>query len=185
MHGKDAAMYRRILLTLDGSELARAAIGHATLLAGQCETAIFVLQAIDSQEAFRTRSFADAYEFTAGGTTTVDELAKGRHAVAKADASTEIERAVSQLRAAGVKSVEGEVVDGMAGNAILDAADRHDVDAILMASRGHGGLGREVIGSVAEYVLRHAGTRAVILVGPRARSAGPRRSLESATASLA
>ena len=178
-------MYRRILLTLDGSELARAAVRHATLLAGECDTAIFALQAIDSPETFRTRSFADAYEFTAGNTASVDDLAKSRHAVAKNEASQEIERAVSQLRAAGVKSAHGEVVDGMAGNAILDAADRHDVDAILMASRGHGGLGREVIGSVAEYVLRHAGDRAVILVGPRARSAESRRRTEGATVSLA
>ena len=45
-----------------------------------------------------------------------------------------------------------------------------------MATRGHSGLGREVVGSVAEYVLRHAGPVAVVLVGPRAAVAvaGPR-----------
>jgi nucleotide-binding universal stress UspA family protein len=40
-----------------------------------------------------------------------------------------------------------------------------------MPTRGHGGLGREVVGSVAEYVLRQPGEAAVVLVGSRAASA--------------
>jgi len=82
-------------------------------------------------------------------------------------AQADVESAKQELEAAGIKSVRTEVVAGLAGNVIADTAEREGVDAIVMATRGHGGLGREVVGSVAEYVLRHAGNAAVIFVGPR------------------
>ena len=73
----------------------------------------------------------------------------------------------AELEAAGVRSVTTAVQDGLAGNEIVDYAQRLGCEAIVMATRGHSGLGREVVGSVAEYILRHSGNAAVVLVGPR------------------
>lgn len=159
-------MYRRILLTLDGSQLSRAAIPHAIALVQGSSTEVVVFQAIDPVAALRNRFIGEGFEFTGGRPEAIAELAETQHFLQRDRAHEEVEAAAEQLRAVGA-AVTTDIGEGAAGNAILDAADRHDVDAIVMATRGHGGLGREVVGSVAEYVLRHAGSRALILAGSR------------------
>lgn len=162
-------MYRRIMLTLDGSELSRAAVPQALAIAQGSSTEVVVFRAIETQAALQNRFIGESFEFTGGRPEAIAELAQSQHFILRDRAHTEVERAAEELRAAGV-AVTTEVGEGPAGNAILDAANRHEVDAIVMATRGHGGLGREVVGSVAEYVLRHAGNRALILAGPRTAS---------------
>jgi nucleotide-binding universal stress UspA family protein len=54
-----------------------------------------------------------------------------------------------------------------AGAAIGEAARRERVDLIAMATHGRGGLGRAVLGSVADAVVRGGGTIPVLLVHPR------------------
>jgi universal stress protein A len=51
---------------------------------------------------------------------------------------------------------EAEVVGGNPGHAIVDYAKEHGGDLIVMGSHGHTGLSHLLMGSVAEYVLRHA-----------------------------
>jgi len=58
-----------------------------------------------------------------------------------------------------VSVLEGHTVAG----AILQAAERLDVDAIALASHGRTGLGRLLVGSVAEEVARGA-SRPVLIV---------------------
>jgi nucleotide-binding universal stress UspA family protein len=59
------------------------------------------------------------------------------------------------------------VVDGgQAAEAIVQAAERLDVDAIAMASHGRGGLARTVLGSVAQQVV-HRAHRPVYVVRSR------------------
>lgn len=159
-------MYRRIMLTLDGSELSRSAIPQALALAQGSSTEVVVFQAIDTVAALRNRFLGESFEFTGGRPEAIADLAQSQHFLLRDHALQEVEAAAQQLRAVGIATTT-EVGEGVPGNAILDAANRHEVDAIVMATRGHGGLGREVVGSVAEYVLRHAGSRALILAGSR------------------
>lgn len=49
-----------------------------------------------------------------------------------------------------------DVVFGDPGEEIVAAARRMDADLVVMGSRGLGGLGRAVLGSVASYVMRNA-----------------------------
>jgi nucleotide-binding universal stress UspA family protein len=56
------------------------------------------------------------------------------------------------------------VIDGgKAAETIVQAAERLNVDAISLASRGRGGLARALLGSVAEEVVRRS-TRPVLVV---------------------
>jgi nucleotide-binding universal stress UspA family protein len=161
-------MYDKILLTIDGSELARAAIPHAATLAAGGNVALTVLTAIEDEAAFRIRVAAEsADEIYSGMDVSLDELAREARSVRRMDAQQELDLAMERLQAAGVEDVTTVIVDGLAGNAIVDYAQESGVGAIVMATRGRSGLGREVVGSVAEYVLRHAGPAAVVLVGPR------------------
>ncbi|MEZ4552535.1 MAG: universal stress protein [Dehalococcoidia bacterium] len=160
-------MYRRIMLTLDGSDLSRTAVSHAIALVQGSSTEVVVFQAIETVAALRNRFIGESFEFTGGRPEAIADLAESQHFMQRDRAHQEVEAAAERLRAVGA-AVTTDVGEGVPGNAILDAADRHDVDAIVMATRGHGGLGREVVGSVAEYVLRHVGDRALILAGSRA-----------------
>lgn len=160
-------MYKKVLVTLDGSPLARAALGQAATLAAGTGTEVIVAQVIDPLETLR-REAEGQYEFTDGDAGRIAALAEDMHFTRRDRARAEVERAEGELKAAGVGSVRTEVVEGLAGNEIVSLAQREACDAIVMATRGHGGLGREVVGSVAEFVLRHAGSAAVVMVGPRA-----------------
>lgn len=60
-------------------------------------------------------------------------------------------------------TAEHAVVDGPAAASILDLAAERKPDLIVMASQGRTGLGRWVVGSVAERVLRHANCPVVLV----------------------
>jgi len=61
--------------------------------------------------------------------------------------------------AAGIKSVviETRLVEGIPTDAIVDFAREVGADLIVIGSHGRTGLGRVLMGSVAEHVVRKAG----------------------------
>jgi nucleotide-binding universal stress UspA family protein len=48
------------------------------------------------------------------------------------------------------------VREGFPASDLLDYADEHDVDLIAMGTAGHTGLGRYLLGSTTERIVRHA-----------------------------
>jgi nucleotide-binding universal stress UspA family protein len=167
-------MYRRLLVALDGSELSRAAIPRAVEAASGNQTAIALLEVIPTRDGLRRTLAGSAFEFTGGDPEAIDELAASAHFRKRQEALDHLAQAEAELRDHGATSVTTHVAEGLPGNEIVDAAHRLNCQAVVMGTRGHSGLGREVVGSVAEYVLRHAGPLAVILVGSRANiSHGP------------
>ena len=71
-------------------------------------------------------------------------------------------------RAARIKGVETSVWYGPAAAAILDAARLRKADMIVMSTHGRSGLGRLILGSVAESVLRGTTTPILLLRAPEA-----------------
>lgn len=59
-------------------------------------------------------------------------------------------------RALGSEPIEQHVVEGHAGPAICELAAELGVSLIVVGSHGKGFLARTVLGSVSEYVVRHA-----------------------------
>jgi len=159
-------MYQKILLTVDGSTLSEAAISQAASLAAGADTEVVVLEVVDTLDTLRRQALGE-YELTDGDRARIEALAEETNFTRRDRARSEVESAESELRTAGVQNVRTVIAEGLAGNEIVDLATKEGVDAVVMATRGHGGLGREVVGSVAEFVLRHAGRAAVVLVGPR------------------
>lgn len=91
--------------------------------------------------------------------------------VSEAQACTTAEARLAQtaqwLRSRGAKQVEVTVlVSPDVASAIVDAVRDALVDAIVMSTRGAGGLGRLVLGSVAEHVVRRS-ELPVMLLTPR------------------
>jgi nucleotide-binding universal stress UspA family protein len=69
----------------------------------------------------------------------------------------------ARMRALGVNDVRPSVWYGAPAPAIIDATALNDVDLIVMMSHGRSGLGRLVMGSVAESVLRGTTTPILLL----------------------
>jgi nucleotide-binding universal stress UspA family protein len=78
------------------------------------------------------------------------------------EAETYLDEVAARVRALGVKDVRTSAWYGEAATAIVEAAAFNHADLIVMTTHGRSGVGRLVMGSVAESVLR--GTRTPILV---------------------
>jgi nucleotide-binding universal stress UspA family protein len=151
-------MYRRILVPLDGSPLAEAALPHAIELA-KCTGAGITLFQVSSVMPVAT---------TLGPLTV-----SGADAAIAMEAMEADEKAAAEYLAevarrkelAGIP-VQTEVVRGAAAVEIVERARAGDVDLIAMSTHGRSGLGRLVFGSVADQVLREA-RMPILLIRPR------------------
>jgi nucleotide-binding universal stress UspA family protein len=78
-----------------------------------------------------------------------------------------LEEAQNQLRDLIPESFKSDweaiVVAGDPGAAIVDYAQEHGGDLVVMGSHGHTGLRHLLLGSVAEHVLRHASCPVLIV----------------------
>lgn len=64
-------------------------------------------------------------------------------------------------------TVDSRRAEGRPGEALCDLAAELGADAIVMGSRGRGGLKRALLGSVSDHVVRHAPCP-VVITGPKA-----------------
>lgn len=140
----------RILVPLDGSTLAEAALTKAVPLAKEAGGASIVLVRATEASAI------------AGG-----DPIEAQVAVVK-EAEAYLEAVAARVRESGVKEVSTSVWYGPPAPAIVEAADMTRADVIVMSTHGRSGLGRLVLGSVAESVLR--GTHIPILLLRPARA---------------
>lgn len=128
-------MYERILVPTDGSTTAEAAMEQAIALATTFDADVHVLHVID------TRRY-----------------------------DTSIESAVKPLRERGeeyvdrlIEMAEREDVPlttaielGRPAHQILEYITGHDIDLVVMGTRGRGGLPHRLLGSVTDYIVTHA-----------------------------
>ena len=134
--------FHRILVPLDGSALAESALTQAMNLAEGGATLMLVRAA----EACRLPG--------------VDPTEAQVQVVREAEQY--LDEVVARLRRQGGTKVETSVWYGPADAAIVDAARTRHADLIVMSTHGRSGLGRLIVGSVAESVLR--GTTTPILL---------------------
>jgi len=78
-----------------------------------------------------------------------------------------VERVAGQLRRAGF-SAEAVITKGDTRETIVNTAAEWPADVIVIGSRGKGGLRRLLLGSVAEFVARHAPC-SVLIARPASR----------------
>jgi nucleotide-binding universal stress UspA family protein len=134
---------QRVLIPLDGSVLAEAVLPKAVELAEGSGAKLLLLRA------------AEAHTFP-GTDPTAAEVKAVR------EAEDYLGQISDRFGALGIKDVQVSVWYGPAASAIVEAARFYKVDLIAMTTHGRSGLGRLVLGSVAESVLR--GTTTPILL---------------------
>jgi len=137
-------MHDKILVTLDGSELAEAALPYAEELAGKLPCEIRLLYVGESPED-RYQQMRQPY---------IEEVLK----TTKQNAERYLEkRGVSQITA------KSEIIFGHPAEKIVEYAEKEDIGLIVMATHGRSGIRRWAIGSVVDKVVR-ATTRPVLLI---------------------
>ena len=154
-------MFKKILLALDGSELSRRAIPYVGVIAREDSSEVCVLEVIDSLDVVRDELGNGADE------SALAERAAALHKLQVEEATEDLDRARTDLEAAGAHSVVTLIREGDPAETIVRTAEEIGSDAIAIGARGHSGMAREEIGSVAESVVLHAPGIAVLIVGPR------------------
>ena len=134
----------KILVPLDGSPLAEEALPRATELAESSGAQLILLRAAYTH-ALPAVDLAEAQ---------VKVVAEAEEYLAKVG---------ERLAAAGLKDIERIVWYGPAAYAIIETARLHKIDLIVMTTHGRSGLGRLIMGSVAESVLRGTTTPILLL----------------------
>jgi nucleotide-binding universal stress UspA family protein len=129
-------MYKRVLVTVDGSETAEAILPFILQIAGPLDLDVVLLRVSPAgpPSAVDTHLIAEVY----------------------------LARLAEEIEGRGVR-VRTRVRDGSPVEEILAAAREEAVDLIAMTTRGRTGPSRLLFGSVAEGVLRQAGMPVLIM----------------------
>lgn len=135
-------LFSKILAAYDGSKAANKALDKAVELMKMTPGATLeVVHAFDFPRFYIAEGFApvpakvnqDFYEL----------------------AEKTVEEVKNRLEADGV-AAKVEMVQGAPAESILDYADKHGNDVIIIGSRGLGGIREFVLGSVSHNVVQHA-----------------------------
>jgi nucleotide-binding universal stress UspA family protein len=151
-------MYTRVLVPLDGSQLAEAILPFVEQVAGPLDAEVVLLRVIEPLSPVEWVASA--------GVLTPDTFA-----LRDMDAEHYLRDVERRLSTKGLR-VRTRVALGRPAEEILAAAQATSADLIAMATHGRGGLGRLLFGSVAEAVL-HAATVPVLLIRTTAKASAP------------
>lgn len=136
-------MGRHLLVAADGSSASREAFEFA--LDQSPDATLTIVHVINPMSSF---SYADDDYFDLEGYQREEQRRR-----------ESAERLLGEYRDQAVDrglAADTVLTVGRPAHRILEAADEHEVDQIVMGSRGRSGVGRVVFGSVAETVTRRA-----------------------------
>ena len=145
----------RVLIPLDGSTLAESAIAKAIEVVEGRPASLVLLRAAEAHALPGLDSAESQVEV-------VREAEEYLAAVA------------ARLAEQGVSGVETSVWYGPAAPAIIEAARLRKIDLIVMGTHGRSGVGRLILGSVAESVLRGTAVPILLVRTPEAPVEAPR-----------
>ena len=147
-------MYKKILVPLDGSELAECVLPHVESIAEGCGVQdVVFLRVVEPLHWVVPPSYSpsgvdDGINFN-------EEDTKRLNSEIKVAAESYLSQLVSRTKYDGV-NVQSEVITGKAAESIAEYATKNSLDLITIATHGRSGVSRWVWGNVADRVLRSA-----------------------------
>jgi nucleotide-binding universal stress UspA family protein len=143
-------MFTTILVPMDGSDLAAAALPAAKAIAAKFGSKLVLVTVMVTGAA----SLALGANAVIGGVT--DPAAITTEVDARVEAAKAYLSATVEQLAEENLTAEYEVRAGSPGDGVVDAAQQAGAELIVMSSHGRGGLGRLIFGSVAKHVAGRA-----------------------------
>lgn len=129
-------MYDAILVPTDGSEAATDAARHAYSLGERYEATVHVLSVVETSES-----------------TSIVGQGDEKLEMLREEGTDSTRRIVEEALSRDIDAV-GAVEIGDPDRTILRYANDNDVDVIVMSTHGRSGVGRFLMGSVTEQVIR-------------------------------
>ncbi|MEX2587006.1 MAG: universal stress protein [Actinomycetota bacterium] len=139
----------KVMYAVDGSAASEAAASLLEALFDRSELEVSVVSVAEAEPILAER----------------DQSGPVRIRVATDHARQAVERIVDRLRSAGF-TVEGEVLKGRPGPAVLDAAQDGAVDLIVVGAGRHSWFGNTLLGSTSTHVLHLSQTSVLVVHGP-------------------
>jgi nucleotide-binding universal stress UspA family protein len=159
--GEEALMYKKIVVTLDGSELSECVIPHLEAFRkGFPESEVTLLRVVEPVDS-TVAAHADVIS---------PEQWKARENAMVVDAADYLTKVAGRLEEGGTP-VHSNVIIGRVEDRIIDFAKDENVELIIMATHGRSGVSRWVRGSVADRILRMAHIPVLMVRAPGTRRA--------------
>lgn len=144
-------MYKKILVPLDGSELAKKALNHAEKLAKTFDAEILLFQVVPFMPIYGSPELVTPL--------IIDEKQKET-------AEKYLTNLAEEMRKRGYKVTSMVRTGQQVAVEIIDFAKESGADLIVMCTHGRSGITRWVLGSVALKILTRAETP-ILLLRPR------------------
>ena len=148
-------MYQKILIPLDGSELAECVFPHVEAFIKECRVNNIVFACVVEPTL---PSFHGEFPVS------MEDLEE-RDAARRSSAKKYLEEVANRLKPEGAE-LAVEVLVGRVAESLSEYADNNDVDLIIIATHGRSGVTRWVRGSVADKILRSASVPVMMVRAP-------------------
>jgi nucleotide-binding universal stress UspA family protein len=158
--------FQHITVPVDGSELAESILPHAVYLSLAMNLAIGLVRVNPSRDDYY-RSLSIGPSEVARVTPSYEEYIQ----IVDAEAEGYLAELKGRLTQQGVASVETRLMHGPPADTIADLAASTPNNLVAMTTHGRSGVGRMVLGSVAERVVRQSGDPVLLVRGTRDRQA--------------
>ena len=137
-------LFKKIIVPLDGSVFSEQVLPYAALLATKMNLALVILRVF----SLPLPTYFVGEEHSLEWVKLAEPL--------KGEARVYLEDKVRSLREKGVKNVSSMLLEGNAGERIIEFARQPPANLVAMCTHGRSGLGRWALGSVAERVVRYS-----------------------------
>jgi nucleotide-binding universal stress UspA family protein len=147
-------MYRKIMVPLDGSELAECVLPHVeAFMKGFNLSDVILVRVVEPEMPYHGEFRIDP------------EIVARKEAERKSSAKDYLTKVAKRIQTEAT-TVRAEVLVGRVPESLTDYAEKNDIEIILIATHGRSGVTRWVRGSVADKILRSANVPVLMVRAP-------------------
>lgn len=147
-------MYEKIMVPLDGSELAECVLPHVEGFIKGCHVSNVVFVRV-----------VEPITAPVGNVYVGREESRERESTRKSAVKDYLNQIVDRLKHEGTE-LYSEVLVGRVADSLADYTEKNDIDLILIATHGRSGVTRWVRGSMADKILRYSNVPVLMVRAP-------------------
>ena len=144
-HGEE---FNRVIVPVDGSPLAEAVLPHVTLISKGLDLAVHLVRVIPTHEHLRLAVPPDLFSGVSADSALKRETE---------EAAEYLEGLKERLLNQGVGPVDVHLLHGDPASSIIDIGSETRDRLVAMTTHGRSGVGRWILGSVADRIIRYSG----------------------------
>jgi len=155
-------MYKKILVPLDGSELAECVLPHVDAFISGCQVDTIVLARVIEPPQITARG---AYSPSEMDLQKIEENVKAIEEDRRDRAQEYLDGISKRFARPGI-NIQTEILVGKTADKLIGYTEANEVELILIATHGRSGVSRWVRGSIADRILRAASIPVLMVRAP-------------------